>query len=163
MSYNPYRWFTKGSPIKPLRSDAPLLLRIRNKEFDYCYMFAEADEMDELAKKIYEKTANKYRGNDESARHEMAREESRMKRIKAIKLRLEADMWEWRVLNRLQIELSKEFGKDLWDKAMEQKKGLETVEDLYYWYKKQTKTKQTRSEFDIRYRRANTKGAEHLF
>jgi hypothetical protein len=163
MAYNKFRWFTKGSPIKPLRADAPLLLRIRNKEFDVSYMFAEADEMDELANTLYTKAANRYKGNDEQARHEIAREESRMKRIKSIKLRLEADMQEWRILNRLQIELSKEFGKDLWEKAMIKQTGKGSVEDLYWWYKKQCKVKQTPSEFDIRYRRANTKGAEHLF
>lgn len=161
--YNPFRWFTKGSPIKPLRADAPLLCKIRNGEFGYSYMFAEAEENDKLAKKLYQKVAKKYRGNDEEARHELGREESRMKRIKAIKLRLEGSMHEWRTLTHLQKELEKEFGVDLWDKAMERQRGDGSVEALYWWYKKQTKMVQTPSEFDIRYKRYNTKGCEHLF
>jgi len=35
-------------------------------------------------------------------------------------------------------------------------------EDLYMWYKKQVKQGTTTSEFDIKYRRPNTKGLEHL-
>ncbi len=32
MGYNPFRWWTKGRPNKPLPADAPLLLKIRNVE-----------------------------------------------------------------------------------------------------------------------------------
>ncbi len=39
MGYNPYRWWTKGRPNKPLKAEAPLLLKIRNGDFDYSYMF----------------------------------------------------------------------------------------------------------------------------
>jgi hypothetical protein len=47
MGYNPFRWWTKGRPNKPLKADAPLLLKIRNGDFDYSYMFSEAIEMRE--------------------------------------------------------------------------------------------------------------------
>jgi hypothetical protein len=44
MSYNKFRWWTKGRTHKPLKSDAPLLLKIRNGDFDYSYMFGEAKQ-----------------------------------------------------------------------------------------------------------------------
>jgi transcriptional accessory protein Tex/SPT6 len=62
----------------------------------------------------------------------------------------------------LQGELKKEFGKDLWDKAMNMKRSLKSIEDLYWWYKKQVKEATTKSEIDIQLKRANTKGLEYL-
>jgi hypothetical protein len=50
----------------------------------------------------------------------------------------------------------------LWDKAMELKRGFKTIEDLYWWYKKRVKEVITKSEMDIKFRRANTKGLDYL-
>ena len=75
---------------------------------------------------------------------------------------LEAFKNEELILWKLRGELKKEFEKDLWDKAMERQRGKGTLEDLYMWYKKQVKQGTTTSEFDIKYRRANTKGLDHL-
>jgi hypothetical protein len=61
------------------------------------------------------------------------------------------------------MELKKEFGKDLWEKAMERQRGKGTLEDLYMWYKKQVKQGTTNSEMDIQLRKPNTKGLEYLF
>ncbi len=63
----------------------------------------------------------------------------------------------------MQGELKKEFGKDLWDKAMELKRDFKTIEDLYWWYKKKVKETTTKSEMDIQLKRANTKGLSRLF
>jgi hypothetical protein len=163
MSYNKFRWWTKGRPNKPLKAEAPLLLKIRNGDFDYSYMFSEAMGMRESAKEAYELTYKNYGGTDERNRVESALEAGRMKRIKAIKLEMEAAKNEQMTLWKLQIELKKEFGKDLWNKAMERQRGKGTLEDLYMWYKKQVKQGTTNSEFDIKYQRANTKGLEYLF
>jgi hypothetical protein len=46
---------------------------------------------------------------------------------------------------------------------MDTKRGLKTIEDLYYWYKKQVKEQTTKSEMDIELKRANTKGLQRLF
>jgi len=86
-----------------------------------------------------------------------------MKRVKAIKLELEAGRDEELILWKLRMQLKKEFEKDLWDKAMERQRGKGTLEDLYMWYKKQVKQGTTTSEFDIKYQRPNTKGLEYLF
>jgi hypothetical protein len=163
MSYNKYRWWTKGRPNKPLPSDAPLLLKIRNGDFDYSYMFSEAKSVKLSAEEAYLQAYNNYGGTDEKNRKEAALEAGRMKRIKSIKLELEAFRDEEMILWRLRNELKKEFEKDLWDKAMERQRGKGTLEDLYMWYKKQVKQGTTNSEFDIKYQRPNTKGLEYLF
>lgn len=163
MGYNKYRWYTKGRPNKPLPADAPLLLKIRNGDFNYSYMFSEARSSREKASRHYEETYKNYGGKDEKNRIEASLEASRMTRLKAIKLELEAFADENRILWRLQSELKKEFGKDLWEKSLERQRGKGTLEDLYFWYKKQVKEATTKSEMDIMFRRANTKGLEHLF
>jgi hypothetical protein len=163
MAYNKYRWYTKGRPNKPLKADAPLLLKIRNGDFDYSYMFSEAREVKESAKKASEDAYKNYGGTDEQNRIEASLEAGRMKRIKSIKLELEAMTDENKILWKLRKELAREFEKDLWEKAMERQRGKGTLEDLYMWYKKQVKQGTTTSEFDIKYQRPNTKGLEYLF
>ena len=163
MAYNKFRWWTKGRTNKPLKADAPLLLKIRNGDYDYSYMFAEATEMRNTAIKAYEQTYNNYGGTDERNRIDAALEASRMKRVKELKLELEAGADEEKILWNLRQELKKEFGKDLWDKAMERQRGKGTLEDLYEWHRKNSKVKTPQSIQDIQLRRANTKGLEYLF
>jgi hypothetical protein len=163
MAYNKYRWWTKGRPNKPLNADAPLLLKIRNGDFDYSYMFNEAASQRASSEEAYNQTYKNYGGTDERNRKEAALEAGRMKRIKAVKLELEAARDEEMILWKLRMELKKEFEKDLWDKAMQRQRGKGTLEDLYMWYKKQVKQGTTTSEFDIKYQRPNTKGLEYLF
>jgi hypothetical protein len=138
------------------------LLKIRNGDFNYSYMFGEANEMRSTSQKAYEQAYKNYGGTDQKNREHAALEASRMKRLKAIKLELEAARDEQMILWRLRMEFKKEFGKDLWDKAMERQRGKGTLEDLYYWYKKQCKIGTTNSEMDIQLRRANTVGLEYL-
>lgn len=163
MGYNPFRWWTKGRPNKPLKAEAPLLLKIRNGDFDYSYMFSEAKIIKQSAEDAYNQAYTNYGGTDERNRKEAALEAGRMKGVKAIKLELEAMTDENRILWKLRKELAREFEKDLWEKAMERQRGKGTLEDLYMWYKKQVKQGTTTSEFDIKYQRPNTKGLEYLF
>jgi hypothetical protein len=156
MAYNKYRWYTKGRPNKPLPSDAPLLLKIRNGDFDYSYMFSEAKVVRETAEKASADAYKNYGGTDEQNRIQASLEAGRMKRIKALKLEIEADKNEKSILWKLQKELKQEFGKDLWNKAMERQRGKGTLEDLYMWYKKQCKIGTTKSEIDIQLKRKNT-------
>jgi hypothetical protein len=125
-------------------------------------MFGEALEMRQSAQKAYDETYNNYGGTDEKNRKEAALEASRMKRVKALKLELEADRDENQILWKLRKELEKEFEKDLWDKAMERQRGKGTLEDLYEWYRKNSKVKTPQSIQDIQLRKPNTKGLEHL-
>lgn len=167
MGYNPFRWWTKGKRHKPLSSKAPLLLRIRNGDFEYSYMFDEAKELRLKADEAYEMAYKNYIGSEEKNRIEAAKDASRMKRVKALKLDIEADKDENRILNELRKQLRIEFDldrdNDLWDKAMERQRGKGTTEDLYWWYKKQVKHFTTKSEMDIKFKRTNTKGLEYLF
>lgn len=163
MAYNKFRWWTKGRPNKPLNADAPLLLKIRNGDFNYSYMFNEAASQRAASKEAYEQAYKNYGGTDEKNRNEAAIEAGRMKRIKAIKLEIEAAKSEQMTLWKLQMELKKEFGKDLWEKSLERQRGKGTLEDLYMWYKKQVKEGTTKSEMDIQLKRSNTKGLSHLF
>jgi hypothetical protein len=126
-------------------------------------MFNEAASQRASAEEAYNQTYKNYGGTDEKNRQEAALEASRMKRVKAIKLELEAGRDEELILWKLRMELKKEFGKDLWDKAMERQRGKGTLEDLYWWYKKQVKEAITTSEIDIKFKRTNTKGLEYLF
>jgi hypothetical protein len=126
-------------------------------------MFNEAASQRASAEEAYDQTYKNYGGTDEKNRQEAALDASRMKRVKAIKLELEAGRDEEMILWKLRMELKKEFGKDLWDKAMERQRGKGTLEDLYWWYKKQVKEAITTSEIDIKFKRTNTKGLEYLF
>ena len=49
-------------------------------------------------------------------------------------------------------------GKAVWDKSLERQRGKGTTEDLYWWYKKQTKMGQTPSEIAIQLGRKTTAG-----
>jgi hypothetical protein len=162
MGYNKFRWWTKGKTHRPLKADAPLLFKIRNGDFDYSYMFSEAIEMRETQQKVYQQTYDNYGGTDERNRIQAALEASQMKRVKALKLEFEANRDENIILWKLRSELTKEFGKDLWDKAMERSRGKGTLEDLYYWYKKQCKVGTTKSEMDIQLERNNIKQLKYL-
>ena len=53
MAYNKFRWFSKGTyRRKPLKSKAPLLLRIQNGDFDYSpYLLESVDEQENYQKK----------------------------------------------------------------------------------------------------------------
>jgi len=162
MAYNKFRWWTKGRPSKPLKADAPLLLKIRNGDFNYSYMFSEAQIVKESAQKAGEDAYKNYGGTDEQNRIQASLEAGRMKRIKALKLEIEADKNEKSILWKLRKELTAEFGKDLWEKSLERQRGKGTLEDLYMWYKKQVKEGTTKSEMDIQLKRSNIKGLEYL-
>ena len=163
MAYNKFRWWTRGRKNKPLKPNAPLLLKIRNGDFDYSYMFEEVKAVRQEATSVYEKTYKNYVGTDERNRRMAAEDSARMKRVKALKLMDEAHKNELKILHDLRKELESEFGVDLWDKAMEKKRGKGTIEDLYWWYKKQVKEVRTFSEISIQLRSNNTKGLDHLF
>jgi hypothetical protein len=163
MGYNKFRWWTKGRPNKPLKSNAPLLLKIRNGDFDYSYMFSEARLVRESAQMAYENTYKNYGGTNEQNRIEAALEEKQRYNKRALKLDESAFIDENRILWKLRKDLESEFGKDLWEKSLERQRGKGTIEDIYFWYKKQVKQTTTKSEMDMVYKRTNTKGLDHLF
>lgn len=159
MGYNPFRWYTSGKyRKKPLYSSAPLLLKIRNGDFEYSLFYKEAEDNHKMYNKMY----NEYMDtspikNINDKKHE-AHQHAKMKRIKAMKLEEKGWEEEQTRLAQLRKELESEFGKDLWDKCLERQRGKGTTEDMYWWYKKQCKMGMTPSEIAIQLGRKTTKG-----
>ena len=161
MGYNPFRWYTSGKYRKrPLKSNAPLLLKIRNGDFEYSPFFLEADDNHKLYDKMYNEYIQNSHSKDEfSIKHE-AHQYAKMKRIKAHKLEEKGMEEEQARLYQLKKELEAEFGKCLWEKASERQRGKGTTEDLYWWYKKQVGMGTTPSEMAIQLGRKTTKGLQ---
>ena len=133
MSYNRFRWWTRGKRKKPLSDRAPLFDKIKNGDYEYSYLFAEAIEMRATAKKAYEDTYKNYGGTDEKNRIEASLEASRMKRLKAIKLELEAHKDEQKILYKLEKDFKEVFGLNIFDEAVENCGG--DLMSLYSYYK----------------------------
>ena len=133
MGYNKYRWWTRKKKNKPLPEYYPLAEKIKNGDYDYSYMFSEAMEVRESAQKAYQQTYDNYGGTDEKNRIEVSLDASRMKRLRALKLELEAHKDEQMILWKLRRDLEKTFGKDLWEEALEKVDG--DLMDLYSYYK----------------------------
>ena len=159
MSYNPFRYFTEGKyRNRPLKSNAPLLLKIRNGDFEYSPYFLEADDNHKLYDKMYNEYMKTSHLNDINDKKHEAHQVAKMKRIKANKL-MEVGIKEEELrLHQLRIELEAEFGKDLWEKCLQKQRGKGTTEDMYWWYKKQVKMGTTPSEIAIALGRTTTKG-----
>ena len=164
MAYNPFRYFTEGKYRKrPLKSKFPLLLKIRNGDFEYSPYFREADDNIKLYDKMYNEFIQTSQLNDINDKKHEAHQVAKMKRIKANKLMEVGIVEEQNRLHQLRIELESEFGKDLWEKCLEKKRGKGTTEDMYWWYKKQCKMGQTPSEIAIALGRTTTKGLRQIF
>jgi hypothetical protein len=87
----------------------------------------------ELAKKAYDDTYKNYGGNDEKNRIEVSLEASRMKRLRAIKLQLEAHKDEQKILYKLEKDFKEVFGSNIFDEAVENCGG--DLMSLYSYYK----------------------------
>ena len=150
MAYNPFRYFTEGKyRRRPLKAKFPLLLKIRNGDFEYSPYFREADDNIELYDKMYNEFMETSPLRDINDKKHEAHQVAKMKRIKEQKL-LEKGLEEEQLrLNQLKKELESEFGKCFWDKSLERQRGKGTTEDLYWWYKKQCKLGMTKSEYQI--------------
>ena len=148
MGYNPFRWYTSGKyRKKPLKSNAPLLLKIQNGDFELSPFYKEAEDNH----KLYDKMYNEYVKNSHSKDEHHIRHEAHQLEEKGLEE-------ENSRLLELKKRLKEEFGKCLWDKSLEKQRGKGTTEDLYWWYKKQTKVGQTPSEIAIQLGRPTTTG-----
>ena len=157
--YNPFRWFTESKyRRRPLKSKFPLLLKIRNGDFEYSPYFREADDNIKLYNKMHNEYMETSLIRDVNDRKVEAHQHAKMKRIKANKLMEVGAEEEQTRLFQLRNELTEEFGKDLWEKCLEKQRGKGTTEDMYWWYKKQCKMGQTPSELAIILGRTTTKG-----
>ena len=159
MGYNPFRWYTQGKyRKKPLKSNTPLLLKIQNGDYELSPFYKEAEDNHKLYNKMYNEYIQNSNSKDEQAIKHEAHQYAKMKRIKAQKLEEKALEEELTRLGELKKRLKEEFGKCLWEKAQQRQRGKGTTEDLYWWYKKQTKVGQTPSEIAIQLGRKTTAG-----
>ena len=159
MGYNPFRWFTEGKyRTKPLKTKFPLLLKIRNGDFEYSPFFLEAKDNEKLYDDMFQQFMETSLIRNLNDRRIEAHEYAKMKRIKANKLMEKGVEEEQTRLHELKNQLELEFGKDLWDNCLEKLRGKGTTEDMYWWYKKQCKMGQTPSEIAIALGRKTTKG-----
>ena len=151
MAYNPYRWYTKGSyRRKPLKSKAPLLLKIQNGDFEYSPFLLESIAEEKNYQKKYDNFMETSQIQDTNSKMVEAHQHAKLRRVASQKL-MEKGLEEEQVrLSQLRKELTEEFGKDLWDKCLEKQRGKGTTEDMYWWYKKQRGMLYTKSELQIR-------------
>ena len=156
MAYNPFRYFTEGKyRNRPLKSSAPLLLKIRNGDFEYSPYFLEAKDNEQLYDDMYNEFMETSGISDINDRKVEAHQHAKMKRIKAQKL-MEVGINEEQLrLRELRKLLEYEFGEDLWEKCLEKQRGNGTTEDMYNWYKKETKSNFTKSEMIELMKRTN--------
>jgi len=160
MAYNPFRWYTSGKYRKrPLKSSAPLLLKIKNGDFEYSPFFLEADDNHKLYEEMYQQFMDTSHIKNIHDKNHEAHQYAKMKRIKAQKLMEKGMEEEQTRLWQLKKELELEFGVDLWQESQEVKiGGRGTTEDLYWWYKKKVGMGQTPSEMAIQLGRKTTNG-----
>ena len=159
MAYNPFRWYTQGDHrTKPLKKNSPLLLRIRNGDFEYSPFFLESKDNDKLYEEMYQQFMETSLIKDMNDKRVEAHQFAKMKRIKSQKLMEKGIEEEQTRLYELKNELTLEFGKNLWDNCLEKQRGKGTTEDMYWWYKKQCKMGQTPSEIAMILGRKTIKG-----
>ena len=159
MAYNPFRWYTKGTyRKKPLKSNAPLLLKIQNGDFEHSPFLLESVDEEKNYQKKFEEFMNTSQISNINDRRVEAHRHAKMRRIASQKLMEKGLEEEQMRLSKLRKELHQEFGKDLWEKCIERQRGKGTTEDIYWWYKKQVGMGNTPSELAIRLGRKTTKG-----
>ena len=134
------------------------MLKIQNGDFEYSPFFLESKDNDKLYDDMFQQYMETSQIRDINDRKVEAHEYAKMKRIKAQKLMEKGVEEEQSRLHELKNQLELEFGKDLWEKCLEKKRGKGTTEDMYWWYKKQCKMGQTPSEIAIALGRTTTKG-----
>ena len=163
MAYNPFRWYTSGKyRKKPLKSNAPLLLRIRNGDFDYSPFLKESVDEENNYQKKFDEYMKTSMVRDINERQVEAHQHARMRRIASQKL-MEKGLEEEMVrLSQLRKELQEEFEVDLWDKALEKQRGKGTTEDLYFWYKDHLNIFQTKSELAIMWEKKTAKNLPNI-
>jgi len=147
MAYNPFRWFTQGTyRTKPLKSTAPLLLRIQNGDFEYSPFLRESVDEEKNYHIKYNQFMSTSMIDDIMDRKVEAHQHAKLRRIASQKLMEKGLEEEATRLGELRRLLEYEFGEDLWEKCLEKQRGKGTTEDMYNWYKIETKSNFTKSE-----------------
>jgi len=151
MGRNTFNWWRRRKKRKKLPKSKPLLLRIRNGDFNTSQYLDEANfEMDTKQKL---QTQEIERGSRLGLKYETVRQNifNATDQYQRRYNRLMNDYFEDedRILEEFRFALKKEFGKDLWEKCMKKQRGKGNPEDIYMWYKKQVGMVTTPSELKI--------------
>jgi hypothetical protein len=158
MGFNPFKWYSKGKIHKPLKPSAPLLLKIRNGDFNPSSYFREAEVAKCDYMKIYNTEYESHSTNEESVKRFHAHQKARMRNVAYLKLMEEVMVDEDRILKKLRDGLFDEFGSDYWKNATSIEMGLKTIEDIYWKYKELSGMGTTPSEIAIQLNRKSSKG-----
>ena len=113
MAYNRFRWWSKGRPGKPLSDRAHIWDKIENSEYELSYMFKELEDEKARAQKLYDEAYNSYKGSDEFGKRYVGYDNSRMARVRCIKLMEEAYKDEEKILDKLFKDFSTWFNVDV--------------------------------------------------
>lgn len=113
MAYNRFRWWSKGRPGKPLSDRAHIWDKIENNEYELSYMFKELEDERARAQKLYNEAYSSYKGSDEFGKRYVGYDNSRMARVRCMKLMEEAHKDEEKILAKLIADFSSWFGIDL--------------------------------------------------
>lgn len=135
MGFNRFRWWTYSKKPKKLKKSAPLIEKIRHGDYDLSIYLQDVPLAEKDYEERYQKAADEYDTTDEFAKHSHAHAQARKRNEARLKLLEEGTVDELKTLKRLRNDLEKEFGEDLWDEATSVETGLETVEDIYDYYK----------------------------
>lgn len=159
MARSTYNWWRRNKKRKTLPKSKPLLLRIRNGDFETSQYLKEAAAEMETLTNLKEKEilrAQKLNLNKETTEQNVfnATDEYQRRYNRLMKDFFEDEQ---RILKELRMGLKREFKKDLWERAMESLSDG-GVEDLYWWYKKELGLGQTPSEIAIQLGRDSIKG-----
>jgi len=157
MSYNKYKWYSNGRGKKRLPESRPLLLRIRNNDFELSHYLKQVPRVEQEYKDKYQEAWDDYSTTDTHARHQHAHQKARMRNVARLKLEEEGMHDEEKILDKLRDSLTDEFGEDLWDEAHQEQRGDGSIEDLYYWYKERLDMGQTPSEIAIKLGRSSVR------
>ncbi len=158
MSYNKYRWFTDKPKPKTLPESFPLLLRIRNNDFDVSHYLKQVPTVEREYDEKYQESWESNPQADNFERHHLAHQNARMRNVARLKLEEEGMFDEVKILEKLRDGLKDEFGEDYWDDVTSPELGLETIEDIYWKYKEKSGMGMTPSEIAIQLERKTTKG-----
>lgn len=157
MSYNPYKWYSKGKSHKPLPPSTPLLLKIRNGDFNLSSYFSEAEREVKDYKAIYDKEYNSQTTEEVNVKKFHAHQKARMRNVAYLKLMVDGMIDEVKILKRLRDELLSEFGNDFWNETTSIEVGLMSIEDVYWKYKELSGIGTTPSEIAIQLNRKTTR------
>ena len=106
MGYNPFRWYTSGKYRKrPLPQSSPLLLKIRNGDFESSPFFKEAEDARKDYQRMYDEFIQKSHISDVNDLKSEAHQYAKMKNVRALKLDEKAHVGWFAIFEKCRFEV----------------------------------------------------------